>query len=166
MNRKLELVSETIGELLVKQLAHELKNYNLYMSFANYFGVEGIDDLKIYYEKRANEELNHHKWIYDYLTEADYKFIYPVVIQNDAQIEDYITPFKATIDREIQTTQLIYTIYKAAQTEGDIMTVVWLENLLIREQIEEENISRQALTIIEEESDIYERAEQILNLLE
>ena len=52
-NRKLSLISQTIVDLLVKQLAHELKNRNLYLSFANYFIVNGIDDLAEYYKKRA-----------------------------------------------------------------------------------------------------------------
>ena len=50
MSRKLCLVSIEVGNLLVTQLAHELKNFNLYMSFANYFGVEGISDLEYYYD--------------------------------------------------------------------------------------------------------------------
>ena len=47
-NRKLTLISPILGELLVKQLGHELKNYNLYMSFANFFAIEGITKLEEY----------------------------------------------------------------------------------------------------------------------
>ena len=132
MSRKLVLVSETISNLLIKQLAHELKNYNLYKSFANYYDVE---------------------------------FMYPPVEQNSEKPTDYVMPFKATIDREIQTTQMIYAIYEAAIAEKDYMTASWLFDKLIKEQIEEENTSRMALTIMEEESNIYSRATKVLNLL-
>lgn len=165
MSRKLVLVSETISNLLIKQLAHELKNYNLYKSFANYYGVEGCVALAEYYSKRADEELLHHKWILDYLTDGDVKFMYPAVEQNSEKPTDYVMPFKATIDREIQTTQMIYAIYEAAIAEKDYMTASWLFDKLIKEQIEEENTSRMALTIMEEESNIYSRAKKVLKLL-
>lgn len=167
MSRKLVLVSETISNLLIKQLAHELKNYNLYKSFANYYDVEGCVALAEYYKKRADEELNHHNWIYKYLTDGDIKFMYPPVEINTERPTggDYIMPFRATVDREIQTTQMIYAIYEAAIAEKDYMTASWLFDKLIKEQIEEENTSRMALTIMEEESDIYLRAKKVLNLL-
>lgn len=164
-NRKLTLISPILGELLVKQIAHELKNYNLYLTYANYFSVEGIIDLENYYRKRADEENNHHKWIMDYLSEGDYKFMYPAVEQNSEKFEDYVTPFKQTVDREIQTTQMIYNIYETALIEKDYMTASWLYEKLIKEQIEEENISRMVVTIMEESSDIYLRARRILSLL-
>ena len=164
-NRKLCLISQEIGQLLVKQLAHELKNYNLYQSFSNFYAIEGISDLEAYYKKRADEELLHHQWCLHYLTEADYKFTYPKIDENMETFSTYEDPFKLTVDREIQTTQMIYRIYEAAIAEKDYMTASWLYGKLIKEQIEEENTSRMALRIIEEESDIYLRAQQIYNLI-
>ena len=165
-NRKLSLVSPTLGELLVKQIAHELKNRNLYLSYANFFSVEGITDLEEYYRKRAAEENNHHQWIMDYLSDGDFKFKYPAIEENTEKYEDYITSFKQTVDREILTTQMIYGIYETAIAEKDFMMSAWLYEKLIKEQIEEENISRMAVTIMEETSDIYLRAEKVLDLLE
>lgn len=165
-NRKLMLISPELSLLLIKQLAHELKNYNLYLSFANFFGNEGITDLESYYRKRASEELLHHQWIMDYLTDADVQFVYPSIDKNTEVISDYITPFKQTVDREIQTTEMIYKIHEAAMAEKDFMTVSWLSEKLIREQIEEENTSRAALDIMEQDSDLYLRAERVHDLLE
>lgn len=165
-NRKLTLISPAIGELLVKQIAHELKNRNLYLSFANYFSVEGIVDLEKYYRYRADEEDDHHKWIMDYLSEGDYKFMYPAVEQNTEKFDTYVTPFKQTVDREIVTTQMLYEIYELAISEKDYMTASWLYEKLIKEQIEEENTSRMAVTIMEEESNIYGKADKVLDLLE
>lgn len=165
-NRKLSLISSDVGDLLVKQIAHELKNYNLYMSFSNFFAIEGISDLEEYYAKRAEEELKHHLWIKEFLSEADYQFIYPSVDKNIETPKDVIDPFKFTIDREIETTQMIYKIYELALSEKDYMTSQWLLDVLIKEQTEEENTSRNALCIMEIENEtIFEKAEQILDLL-
>lgn len=163
--RTIKSISENLSTMLIKQLAHELKNYNLYKSFANYYSIEGIEDLSKYYLKRADEELKHHDWIYDYLTEADIKFIYPQVEANTNKTDNYITPFKDTVEREIETTDLIYKIYIAAMEEKDFMTATWLQDLLIKEQSEEENTSRQALAIMEENADIFNKAEKVLELL-
>ena len=164
-NRKLSLISQTIADLLVKQLAHELKNRNLYLSFANYFIVNGIDELAQYYTKRAEEENHHHQWIMDYLSDADCIFMYPTVEQNSEKIVSNISPFIQTVDREILTTDLIYAIYEAAKAEKDFMTTTWLHDKLLVEQIEEENVSRAALTIMEDESNIYSKAKKVLELL-
>lgn len=164
-NRKLQLVSQVVGDLMVKQIAHELKNYTLYRSYANYFSIEGIRDLEEYYNKRAHEEYNHHEWLSSYLSEGDFKFMYPAVEANTEKITDYISPFTQTVDREILTTQMLYAIYEQATSEKDFMTASWLFDKLIKEQIEEENVTRMARTIMEETSDIYLRAHRVLELL-
>lgn len=166
MDRKKCLVSNTIGEMLVKQIAHELKNYDLYKSFANYFDVEGVADLATYFNKRADEEKNHHEWCISYLTDANYKVLYPAIEVNTVKIENYSTPFDATIEREIETTQLIYKIYEQAISEKDYMTAAWLLEKLIKEQHEEESISLSASDIIKQDSDIFLKAEKVLELLE
>jgi len=166
MDRKIALISETIAKLIINQLVHELKNYTLYKSFANYYNIQGIENLQKYYEKRAEEEMNHHNWCYSYLSDADIQFVYPHIDLNvNAAPKNYITPFIDTIDREIETTQLIYKIYDQCVREGDLMTMSWLLEKLIKEQIEEENISRMARVIMEEDADIFVKSEKVLNLL-
>ena len=117
-------------------------------------------------EVLKDKEDDHHKWIMDYLSEGDYKFMYPAVEQNTEKFDTYITPFKQTVDREIVTTQMLYAIYELAISEKDYMTASWLYEKLIKEQIEEENTSRMAVTIMEEESNIYRKADKVLDLLE
>ena len=164
--RKLSLIGPVIGDLLIKQIGHEIKNYNLYKSFANFFGLEGIVSLEKYYNKRAEEELTHSEWIYSYLTDADYAARYPAIEENKEVWEQYIDPFKLTVDREIQTTELIYNIYETAIKLKDYMTTSWLFEKLIEEQIEEENVSRMALAIMEEDSDIFIKSKEVLKLLQ
>lgn len=166
MNRKLCQISDEVGGLLVKQAAHELKNFTLYMSFSNYFSLEGIVALEEYYYKRAEEEKLHFDWVTSYLKDADYRFKCPTIEENKEQvIENWLQPFIATVEREIETTQLLYKIYEVCQIEKDYMTCSWLYKDLIREQIEEESISRQAQKIMETDADIFIKSKRILNLL-
>lgn len=166
MNRKLSQLSPEIGDLLVKQLAHELKNFVLYSSFANFFSLEGIVDLENYYIRRAEEEKSHHDWVASYLRDADFRALYPAIEQNKEQtVDSWITPFTATVTREMETTQLLYVIYELAISQKDFMTASWLFDKLIKEQIEEESISRMAVSIMESEGDIYLKAEKVLELL-
>jgi len=165
MNRKECLISQEVGNLLVAQLAHEIKNFHLYKTFAAFFGREGIVDLEEYYNKRASEEFNHHSWIHEYLSESDFKFTHPGTEDNKLIPEDYIKPFMWTVDREIQTTQMIYAIYEQCISERDYMTASWLLQHLIKEQIEEENTSRMALSIMNQEADLFVKADKVLDLL-
>lgn len=159
-------MSPEVGALLVKQLAHELKNHNLYKSFAAFFGREGIVDLEEYFNKSAAEEYNHHNWVFHYLSESDYEFNYPAIEANTEQASEYVSPFEQALAREIQTTQMLYAIYKQCVSEDDFMTASWLYEKLIKEQIEEENKSRMALDIINADADIFVKADKILDLLE
>lgn len=168
MDRRITTVSDAVGKLLVNQISHELFNHNLYRTFANYFAAEGIVDLEKYYIHRAEEELTHHRWIVDRLNEVDYVFKYPSVDQVTDDFDDYVTPFKLTVDKEIETTELINNIAKAAMEEGDWQTFTWIQGKLIAEQHEEETTSRTALDIMSQDKDltIFDKAEKIYELIQ
>lgn len=157
-------LSTDMINLLVKQIQHEMYNHNLYKTFANFFYIEGLVDLGKYYDERAHEELNHHNWIVSYLNERDEEFKYPVIPEVTEEFHDYVTPFKQTLDKEIETTELIYKIVDLAQQEHDWMTFNWLMNpeKLVTEQIEEESISRIALNLANSEDSWISKANAIL----
>ena len=167
MDRKIKTISDSVGDLLVKQIAHELFNHNLYRTFANFFALEGIVSLEKYYIARAEEELVHHRWIVDRLNEADYDFMYPAVEAVTEKFEDIVDPFKLTVLKEIETTELINKIADEAFKECDWQTLTWLQLKLIPEQHEEETTSRTALDIIAKKDgcSIYEKAEEVYELL-
>lgn len=162
-------LSDTIIEMLVKQLGCEIANHNLYKTFANYFATEGLNELETYWNGRANEELVHHNWIYNYLTENDALFQYPPIPAINIEIADRIAPFEATVDREIETTLGINKIVDQAMKEGDWATFQWLngsnpeDGMLVKEQIEEEATSRTALDIAKEEGSWLRKEKSILS---
>lgn len=161
-------MSEDIINLFVKQIGHELRNYTLYKSFANYFGAEGLLLLQEYYNLRADEELLHHQWIVNFLNERGVVFKYPAVSEITEEFDDYKKPFELTIAVEEETTKMIYEIADLAQKENDWLTFVWLmqnsptKGALILEQAEELDISETAYAIACQEGSWLQKEKSIL----
>ncbi|MCC7554040.1 MAG: hypothetical protein KO202_06095 [Methanobacteriaceae archaeon] len=149
--RRKSAIGEKTAELLVRQISHELYNHALYRTFANYFAVRGLDKLETYYIGRADEEIEHHEWIVDRLNYADYEYAYPAVAAVEVEIKDKLDTFVQTVDKEIETTELIYEIVNAAKEENDWETFNWLQETLVDEQTEEEHISRKYLKVASQE---------------
>lgn len=169
LKRRICTLSDKMVELLLRQLSHELYNHNLYRSFANYYGINGLAVLESYYIKRAEEEKLHHDWIINYLNYNDAAVIYPEVPEIKEDWDDPVTPFKLTVDKEIETTNLIKEMVNYSLAEKDWFTFAWLmgnspvEGKLLPEQVEEESISRTALDIAEGEGSWLRKEKSIMN---
>lgn len=161
-------LSDTIKSMLVTQMGSELSNHNMYRTFADYYRTQGLSKLEDYFIDRANEENKHHDWIFWYLDYNDAKYEYPRVEAIRMDIPDRTYPFLATMDREIQTTMSINKIASQALSEQDWATFAWLmgddeeKGKLIREQIEEESISRHIARIAQEDTDWLTKQDSIL----
>lgn len=146
-------IPKKVEDLLVKQLSHELYNHNLYKTFSVYFAVEGLYLLEKYYDLRAKEEYIHAEWILKYMKENDVVFQYPAVEPINMTIDSHLFTFELTLETEIETTELIKELYSAAVEEKDLFTQQWLMDnnpdtgMLIKEQVEEESISRTILDL-------------------
>ena len=57
LKRRVCTLSDRTIDLLLRQLSHELYNHNLYRSFANYYGINGLAVLEAYYIKRAEDSI-------------------------------------------------------------------------------------------------------------
>lgn len=153
------LISKEVSLLFITQLQHELANHNLYKTFASYYNECGLQKLVKYWEGRAAEEYIHHQWIFNYLNQCNVYFEYPEIPNIKIKFNDKITPFKATVDREIETTGGINNIMNQAMKEGDYLTMSFLlgsgtvEGKLIPEQSEEQKLSMDALALAEEGED-------------
>lgn len=169
-SRRKSSLSAELRDLFVLQLQHELKNFTLYNSFAVYYNCKGLEKLGKYYKGRADEEMHHHEWIMKYLSECDADFEYPAIPLNEMpKIEDDVTPFELTVDREIETTEMIKNIADIAFREKDWLTLSFLmgainDARLLPEQIEEESLSRTALDIMRTDDHILKKADQIYDL--
>lgn len=156
-------LSEKVAKLLVEQMAEELYNHNLYMTFASYFKTKGLEDLVWYFQMRGLEEYEHHRWIAKYLDENLVSYAYPAVDAVEESIEDETTPFELTVEVELDTTKGIYEILDAAIEAHDYKTVAWLNagGKLIQEQIEEEHVSKVILEIAKQEDSWISKASAI-----
>lgn len=147
-NRRYCELDESLIELFIRQIQHELSNRYIYKMFANFFSTEGLYKLSKYYLKRAEEEDNHHEWIYNWLTYNGADFTYPTIPDITLNFDKREFPFTFTVDREIETTDMIDEIMNKAVELKDYRTIAWLngngpiEGKLIPEQTEEESISR------------------------
>jgi ferritin len=156
IDRKVCTLHPDMIKALVRQVGIELSNKYFYKAFANYFGTNGLFNLEEYFEKRATEEELHHKWISDYLSFNDAEFQYPEIPKTDIKIDNNLTPFTATVDREINTTMEINKLIELALEQKDWATFSWLtgdsdeKGRLCLEQIEEESISRSILDLASE----------------
>lgn len=164
-------LSDTLRDMFVNQLAHELKNFTLYNTFSVYYSCKGLEKLGKYYKARADEELVHQQWIMDYLSTCDAVFSYPDIQANnlEGKITDDVAPFRLTVDREIETTELLKALCRQAVAEGDFLTLSFLQGSagvakLIPEQIEEESLSRSALDIMLTDDHILKKEDQVYDL--
>ena len=111
----------------------------------------------------------HHDWIANYLNECDAVYSYPEIPAVKYELNDNIVPFQLTVDKEIETTMLIYEMVDLAQEEKDWRTWKWLmgddneSGRLVAEQIEEETISRTALDIAESDGSWLRKEKSIMN---
>lgn len=163
------IISSNMVDLLNNQLQDEIMNHNLYRTFALFFRSKGLFKLEEYYNLRAKEELEHHDWIYGYLSYCGIPLQYPGVQPiNIDGIKDEVEIFSMTVDREIETTAHVNEIYKTAMREGDFGTIAWLmgnstvKGNLIPEQTEEMSISNDVLRIAKQDADWISKADSIL----
>lgn len=165
-------ISKKTADLLIKQLAHEMYNHNLYLSFASYYANNGLEVLAEYYRRRAAEEKLHHDWLYNFLNENGYKYMYPEIPKVEVTCESLLKPFELTVQQEILTTSMIYDIADAAKEDGDWITLQFLldndekRGMLIREQLEEEAISKTALEIAKMEGSWLRKQKAIMDAYE
>lgn len=160
-----------VQALLVDQISAELYNKLLYEHFANYFALQGYVELERYYRQRANEEETHYQWIKKFLSDNDCVYDHPGVDDIEEPINNMILPFEITVDAENETTELIYKIVEKALAVKDFISYQWLMSdstttgCLVKEQMEEMAVSRQALAIASSEDPWLIKASAIHNLL-
>lgn len=167
-NNKLSygIINSDVEELLIQQLSHEEYNRNLYITISLYFNDYGYKSLYYYYQRRADEELNHYNSIRAFL---DYNHVLYDIPTCEKITEDWNTmeePFKITLDKELETTKQIYKIVEVAMANNDYITMQWLLNPkgLVAEQSEEISISKDILEISMQDSDWHTKEDQIFTI--
>lgn len=161
-----ELLSQDLKNLLIKQLAQDLYNHNLYRSLAVYFHSNKLFKLKLYCNLQAVKKLDQHYEIYNYLVNSQCIFTFPnikeVIIPNN-----YLDIFKLLFKEEHISTKNFYEILNSTQLNKDLNTLHWLfkENKYLENQIKEEFISEVILDLVNLENDWFENEKTIIKYI-
>lgn len=132
-------LSVSIVNALQNQYVHEVHNSHQYMTRAAWADYYGLENIKKFFEKQAEDEVGHSKIIYNYLIDRGQR-IASFMPEIDATFgEDILSVFTSAYELENLTTEKLKAIYALAQAETDFMTAGWMLTGLIAEQVEEED---------------------------
>ncbi len=130
-------MDKKVKDLINAQINKEMYSAYLYLDFANYYHGEGLDGFGAWYDKQAEEELEHAIKFRDYLYDNGEKVKLEKIDKPDKKIKNLKDPLVFAAEHERYVTSLIYDIYKAARDADDFRTMEFL-NWFISEQAEEE----------------------------
>jgi len=113
------LISESVREAHITQLAMEKYNANLYLSIASFLKGKGFDNISKHFENQHNEEETHALMLYKLLTDLNEIFCVPAIDDcslNITTIEDIGVLY---LQREIETTNSLKEIRLQSSDENE-----------------------------------------------
>ncbi|MBR2522277.1 MAG: ferritin [Coriobacteriales bacterium] len=131
-------MDKKVYELLNDQINKELYSGYLYLSFADYYEIEGLKGFANWYMIQAQEERDHALIIRKYLLDNDCPVVLGAIDKPDKTFSDFLEPLEAALEHERYVTSLINDIYAAAEAANDYRTKSFL-GWFIDEQLEEES---------------------------
>lgn len=135
-------ISEKMLELFERQIAHEASNANLYFKIASVLRNIGLESLAKFFDEQAEGEYSHKKILINYLCARNVNFAMLEIPEMDYEFSGFINLGVTYHSREVLTTEMIKEMTHLALMEGDDLTYQHLMETLIKEQIEEEDLSR------------------------
>jgi ferritin len=136
-------LSNNLLILLNEQYAHEKQNQLIYEQSASVADFFGLDGTAKFFKDQAVGEQSHATMVYDFINKRNEKALIANVECPDVPQEFYQL-FTFAMDVELRTTEKLKAIALAAIQEADLQTFYWIADL-IKEQTEEENITRTIL---------------------
>lgn len=137
-----------VSRLLNEQINKEFYSAYLYLDIANFYSAKGLDGFANWYEIQAKEEQDHALLMYRYLHNNSEPVVLEAIGKPDKTFATLMDPLKAALEHEKYVTELINTIYAAAQKVNDYRTVQFLD-WFVKEQGEEEKNSSDLITKME-----------------
>jgi len=137
-------LSETITEILNKQIKNELQSSQIYRGMSCWLDDEGWIDGAKYFFKAAQEELTHMDKIYNYLFDRNVVAKVPVTEEVKQEFETIRGVVETSLAHEIEVSKQWEEISKLAKEENDSTTFEFAQWFL-KEQIGEENKFRDML---------------------
>lgn len=123
------LISDSLKDSLVQQIAEEKKNANIYLSIASYLNGKGLSNLAKKFESQHSEETEHSLILYNLLSDLSIVFSVPSIETYDlSNVNDIVSLAQLYLEREYQTTESLGEIKKQAMDE---------DNYVVEERIRE-----------------------------
>lgn len=131
------LISDSLKEALVNQIAEEKKNGNLYLSIASYLNGKGLSNLAHKFEGQHAEENEHALIIYKLLSDLSVTFIVPEIESYDiSSFENFIQFAELYLEREYLTTESLGEIKKMAMEEDNFVVEERMRKMIKLQQSE------------------------------
>src|SRR5574338_478381 len=112
------LISDSLKESIVNQIAEEKKNANIYLSIASYLNGKGLSNLAKKFEEQHSEETEHSLILYNLLSDLSVVFTVPVIESYEMAFIEKITDIaELYLEREYETTNSLNEIKELAMEE-------------------------------------------------
>lgn len=123
------LISDSLRDSLVQQIAEEKKNANIYLSIASFLNGKGLSNLAKKFEEQHFEETEHSLILYKLLSDLSIVFVVPQIETYDiSSIDNIVSLAELYLEREVLTTESLGEIKKQAMDE---------DNYVVEERIRE-----------------------------
>ena len=129
-------ISKKIENLINFRIVEEEKSSRLYLAMSQWLDYNGFSGAAKLWKKYSDEEHKHSEWAYEYLQDLDILPVVPALEKPKCTFSSLPEICKMSYEHEIKVTEQCNALAKAAQAEGDYMTVELAQRYL-KEQVEE-----------------------------
>lgn len=141
-------LSEEIESLLNDQVRKEAKSSFNYLAMSAWCERAGFINSAKFFEIQSDEERQHMKRIFNYVSSVGGTAITPSVDQVQQDFESFRSVFESALEQEIAITHSISNIVEKCAEAKDYTTANFL-NWFLGEQVEEEAVARRCLEIFD-----------------
>lgn len=131
------MLDAKVCELLNTQINKELYSAYLYLDFSVFYADNGLDGFANWYMIQAQEERDHAMLFLQYMQNNGCPVTLEAIDKPDKTLSGMSDPLNEGLEHEKYVTELIHTIYDAANEVKDFRTMQFLD-WFVKEQGEEE----------------------------
>jgi len=113
------LISDSLKESLISQLAAEKQNANIYLSIASFLNGKGLSNLAKKFEEQHSEETSHSLIIYNLLSDLSIVFNVPEISEFQVSFTNPLSVAELYVAREFETTTSLGEIKNLAMDDGN-----------------------------------------------
>ena len=131
------LISDSLRDSLVQQIAEEKKNANIYLSIASFLNGKGLSNLAKKFEEQHFEETEHSLILYKLLSDLSIVFVVPQIETYDiSSIDNIVSLAELYLEREVLTTESLGEIKKQAMDEDNYVVEERIREMIKLQQTE------------------------------